>query len=206
MLNFLKNIYRKHKINQGIKRLHFATRKSPLKIVVGASNVYDDESWTPTEVDFLNLLKENDWKNFFKEDSIDAILSEHVWEHLTEEEGKLAAKNCFKFLKKGAYLRCAVLDGFHVKDEYIHAVKPGGHGAGSDDHKILYNYKTFSNIFEQAGFEVKLLEYFDENHKFHQNKWSVKHDLIHRSKDHDKRNANGELNYTSLIVDAVKPV
>ena len=50
---------------------------------------------------------------YFNEGSIDAILAEHVWEHLAEEEGLAAAKCCYRYLRPGGYLRVAVPDGFH---------------------------------------------------------------------------------------------
>ncbi len=38
------------------------------------------------------------------------MLAEHAWEHLTYEEGILAAINWYKYLKPGVYIRCAVPD------------------------------------------------------------------------------------------------
>ena len=81
----------------------------------------------------------------------------------------------------------------------------GGTGIGSDDHKILYNYKSLKELLESAGFKVALLEYCDENGKFHFNEWSSKDGHIVRSKRYDPRNKDGALNYTSLIIDAIKP-
>ncbi|MBC8112462.1 MAG: hypothetical protein H7Y04_15525 [Verrucomicrobia bacterium] len=178
-------------------------QKQPCKIVIGASGIADN-SWTSTEADYLNLLKDEDWQKFFKENTIDAMLAEHVWEHLTAEQGLLAAQNCFRYLRKGAYLRCAVPDGFHNDPEYINYVKPGGHGDGADDHKVLYNYQTFSAMFEKAGFSVELLEYFDKNGQFHFTDWLPEAGKIRRSRRFDSRNQQGKLGYTSLIVDARK--
>lgn len=202
----LGSIYRKVYKN-GAEERAFRKRlnaeKGPIRLVVGSSGVFD-EGWIPSEAHFLNLLDEKTWLNYFKEGQVDCILAEHVWEHLTPEEGKKAAQVCFKFLKKGGWIRVAVPDGFHKSPEYIEYVKPGGHGAGADDHKILYTYKTFSAAFEQAGFNVDLLEYFDENKEFHHNPWDPAKGLIRRSEKYDSRNANGELKYTSLIIDGIK--
>ena len=204
MINFLKTIARYFKKQYAIARLKNAVKKPVIKIVVGSSGFYE-QGWTPTDIEYLNMLNDGDWKNFFKENSIDAILGEHVWEHLSEEDGLLAFKNCFKYLKHGGYLRIAIPDGFHPKEEYINHVKPGGIGIGADDHKILYNYQSLTNSLYRAGFRINLLEYFDENGLFHAIPWKTDDGFIKRSKDHDPRNANGELNYTSLIVDAIKP-
>jgi len=203
-LKIFKPIVLPLKRRRDIFRLLRAVRKPDVKIVVGASDIFD-KGWVPTDMEFLNLLKEGDWKNYFKPDSIKAILAEHVWEHLTPEQGELAAKNCFTYLKPGGYLRIAIPDGNHPDPEYIEHVRIGGSGPGAHDHKILYTYKILSDMLKRVGFEVKLLEYFDEAGKFHQNAWKTEDGFIHRSKDNDKRNAGGELKYTSLIVDAVKP-
>jgi len=188
----------------GYFRLKKALRNNPDPlIVVGASGVFQDK-WIPTDVNTLNLLKPATWKLFFKENSISAILAEHVWEHLSPEDGLIAAKTCFRFLKKGGYVRIAVPDGYHNKAEYINYVKPGGTGMGADDHKVLYNYKSLSQTFQDAGFQIKLLEYFDENGKFHYTEWDKNDGMIHRSMRYDERNINNELNYTSLILDAIR--
>ena len=39
-------------------------------------------------------------------------------------------------------------------------------------HKVFYNYKTLIEVFEKAGFIVDLLEYCDENGRFHFNCWN----------------------------------
>lgn len=184
-------------------RLKVSAMHEPRRIIVGAEGSTQN-GWVSTEINVLNLLKDDDWKSCFTVNYIDNILAEHVWEHLTLEEGVIAASTCFKYLKFGGRLRAAVPDGFHPDKAYIEWVKPNGTGPASDDHKLLYTYRSFKGIFEQAGFQVKLLEYFDENGVFHFNEWSPDEGLIMRSKQFDKRNADGRLNYTSIILDAVK--
>ena len=95
-------------------------------------------------------------------------------------------------------------DGFNPNQEYLDWVKPGGTGDGAKDHKVLYNYKTFKEIFESVGFKVKMLEYYDETGEFHFEEWHPDEGPIKRSKRYDKRNKDGKLNYTSLILDAIK--
>jgi predicted SAM-dependent methyltransferase len=60
-------------------------------------------------------------------------------------------------------------------------------------------------LLHEAGFRVRLLEWWDESGRFHREPWSVERGHIQRSAEHDKRNADGELHYTSLIVDGEKP-
>jgi predicted SAM-dependent methyltransferase len=60
-------------------------------------------------------------------------------------------------------------------------------------------------MLEDVGFRVHLLEYWDEEGQFHFEDWNDDCGHIKRSRRYDKRNQMGKLNYTSLIVDAVKP-
>lgn len=196
------SVYRKIKELNHFKRA-LKANTGELKVVVGSSEVFEP-GWIPSEWHFLNLLKEEQWLNYFKENSLSNVLAEHVWEHLTPEDGKVGVRTCYRFLKKGGRLRIAVPDGFHPNPSYIEHVKPGGIGPGADDHKILYTYKSMSAILEQAGYKVELVEYFDENGTFHQNSWNKEDGFIHRSLKNDRRNTDGKPNYTSLIVDGIK--
>lgn len=200
----LRPIYRRIVIGMlSNYRLRRLARQRPLKIVVGAS-MTSQPGWISTQMEFLNLLRPNNWKRYFSKNPIDAILAEHVWEHLSREEGVLAANICFQYLKPSGYLRVAVPDGFHPDPDYIEYVEPGGVGPGASDHKILYNYRTFNELFESAGFRVDLLEYFDENGQFHYKQWDPIDGMIRRSKRFDKRNSDRKFNYTSIILDARK--
>lgn len=185
------------RVYNNVKKVRYMLRTQlDVRVVVGAGNRFDD-GWIPTEIEYLNLLNRTHWENCFNNYTIDAILAEHVWEHLSREEGLAAAKNCYDYLKNGGYMRIAVPDGFHPSLEYITKVK-----VGVDGHKELYNYKSFIQLFEDAGFEVSLLEYYDEAGEFHYNEWDPAGGKIHRSKRFDKRDANYV--YTSLIIDAFK--
>jgi predicted SAM-dependent methyltransferase len=174
------------------------------KFNIGAGVTKLSQDWYSTDIDTLNITKESDWKRLLFYLRLDKIMAEHVWEHLTEDQTKLANRNCYKFLKKDGVLRIAVPDGYHPDRKYIEYVMPGGSGAGADDHKILYNYKTLKEILEIVGFRVNLLEYWDELGQFHFTNWSNDGGKIERSRRYDPRNSDGKLNYTSLIVDAVK--
>src|SRR3984957_4728120 len=178
-------------------------RTAPVRIVIGASGIHD-AGWIPTEIGVLDILNSRQWSRGFAENSIDAILAEHVWEHLTPEQGLLAARHCFHFLKPGGYLRVAVPDGFHPDPAYIEWVRVGGNGPGADGHKVLYNCDSFRRLFESVGFDVELLEYFDSTGTFHHVDWDPPAGTIHRSRRFDERNCDGRLNYTSIILDARK--
>jgi len=202
----LRNNYHQAKFRRMQRReLKQALRDRPVKkIIVGAGGT-QFEGWIPTNKEILNLLVESDWAAYLKPDSLDAILAEHVWEHLSLEEGARACRNCFAFLKQGGLLRIAVPDGFHPDADYIAQVKPGGYGPGADDHKVLYNYRTLAAMLEKAGFKTRLLEWFDEQGNFHHEDWNAMDGFVMRSTRYDQRNKDKPTAYTSLIIDASKP-
>lgn len=181
--------------------------QTDIKIVIGAGEYNNNPGWIHTQEKELNLLDDTTWKERFKPVSITAILAEHVWEHLTLEEGLAAARLCYKYLLPSGYIRCAVPDGFFPDEVYQNNVKVGGPGPKEHpaaSHKIVYNYKTLSRLFETAGYRVQLLEYCDDEGTFYAKDWSAKDGLIFRSKKYDPRNQGDFVCFPSLILDAIK--
>jgi predicted SAM-dependent methyltransferase len=179
-----------------------------MKVIIGAGRTNYD-GWLSTQEDELNLLYLKSWSALFKPGSIDALLAEHVWEHLTYEEGVVAANHCYEFLKPGGYIRCAVPDKNFHNGPYQQMVQVGGPGPADHPaatHKIVYDAKTFVEVFEKAGFEVSLLEYCDEKGDFHYNYWNEVDGKIGRSFWFDTRNSIEGLGMVSIIVDAKKPL
>ncbi len=203
--NGINNLQKRVNLINIKRRFKKYIKNSPRKIVVGASGIFQD-GWIPSDIEYFNILKPEDWQEYFIRSPIDAILAEHVWEHLTREEGVIAANFCYKYLKYNGYLRIAVPDGFNPSLEYINWVKPAGEGPGAQDHKILYNYKSLTEVLEIAGFHIDLLEYYDENGIFHYKEWSPDEGIIYRSMRFDERNDGSIVNYTSIIIDAKKPL
>ncbi|WZY01432.1 SAM-dependent methyltransferase [Bacillus sp. FSL W7-1360] len=179
-----------------------------IKVVVGAGPYNNNPGWIHTNETELNLLARHTWEKRFSPQSISAILAEHVWEHLTLEEGMRAAKLCYDFLKPLGYIRCAVPDGFFPDEAYQHVVQIGGPGPidhPAATHKVVHTYRTLTNMFEAAGFIVDCLEYCDETGTFHYVDWDGEGGVIFRSKKYDPRNQGDKIAFPSLIVDAKKP-
>jgi predicted SAM-dependent methyltransferase len=179
----------------------------PLNIIIGASNT-SLPGWISTQETELNLLNKNEWELSFRNRKIDRILAEHVWEHMSKEDGIKAAKICFEFLKPGGYIRCAVPDANFKNEFYQNIAKIGGPGQKdhpASTHKILYDYKALKNVFENVGFEIEILEYCDENGIFHYKYWNPDDGKINRSLKYDVRNAK-DLQMVSIIIDAKKPL
>ena len=203
-LKSIASVVRAPSLRRGLERtVRERAPGTPLRIVVGAHRIFEP-GWIPTEREALDLLKPESWTRYFREGEIDAILAEHVWEHLDREQAVTAAKTCLRFLKPGGHLRVAVPDGLHPSPEYIQRVRPGGTGPAAWDHKILYDYRTFPAIFREAGFEPELLEWYDTGHELHRTEWDPEDGMIHRSWRFDKRTGL-PYRYTSLILDARKP-
>lgn len=178
-------------------------RGEPTRIVVGAGHT-EYEGWLSTNIDTLDLRSEEDWKKQVGETRLDRVLAEHVWEHLTPADGITALKHIADHLKPGGIVRIAVPDGNHPDPDYIEHVRPGGKGAGADDHKILYTAAILAAAMREAGLVPTVLEYWDEEGEFHAIDWDPADGMIRRSLRFDPRNAGGRPVYTSLIVDGVK--
>lgn len=178
-----------------------------IKVVIGAGEYMNNPGWIHPQEEELNLLNEDMWESRFVKNSITAILAEHVWEHLSYEEGLKAAKMCLSYLKPSGYIRCAVPDGYFLEKSYQKIIQVGGPGPkdhAAASHKIVHNYKTLTKMFEIAGYQVQLLEYCDEEGLFHQNHWDGEDGVIFRSKKYDPRNRGEKLIFPSLIIDALK--
>jgi predicted SAM-dependent methyltransferase len=177
------------------------------KVVIGAGDYRNNPGWLYTQEEELSLLRREDWAAKFAPASLDAILAEHVWEHLTLEEAVAAAKLCREYLRPGGHIRVAVPD-FNFPDEEYHRIcqvggpGPADHPAAS--HKVFHTYQSLTEVFAAGGFDVRLLEYCDEHGVFHENPWEDADGVIYRSRRWDHRNRDGVLRSVSLMLDAVK--
>ena len=180
-------------VNYRYKRLEVA------KVVIGSGDTHY-KGWLSTDVKSFNITKKAHWQRLFGERKFSFLLAEHVMEHLTESDFKKILGYSKQFSESGAVFRIAVPDGFFPGKGYIEQVKPGGSGAGSDDHKVLYNYIAMVNLIESCGLDYSLVEYYDENKVFYSD-YDDCNGYIKRSSVHDWRNKNGTINYSSLIVD-----
>lgn len=190
----------------GAAQLHRALAGPPPHRIMIGSGRKREPGWIPTQMEYLDLLRPEHWQAFFPPDSIDALLAEHVWEHLTESEGRSAAATCYRYLRPGGYLRLAVPDGLHPDPTYHEWVRVGGKSPmqRANDHRVLYTYRTIRELLESCGFRVVLYEYFDESGRFHAADWDRAGGTIWRSRRFDPRNRGGNLVFTSIVLDARK--
>jgi predicted SAM-dependent methyltransferase len=175
-----------------------------LYIIIGSGST-QYPGWIASEKDYFNICNHKNFCRIIGRKKIKSVLAEHVLEHIESEDLKQGMRNVYEFLESEGVFRIAVPDGFHQDIHYIENVRPGGIGCGSDDHKHLFNYQSLSQLLEECGFTVKLVEYWDEEGHFHTT-YSDEDGLgyIQRSFINDSRNSDGQPNYTSLIIDAIK--
>lgn len=178
----------------------YAAQNKKINLIIGGSGT-NYPGWFSTDYYTLDVTNFKHFKRLFSRKKINKILAEHILEHLTVEDINAMINNVKQFASKDLIIRIAVPDGFHADQEYIDNVKPNGKGVGAFDHKNLFNYQSLSSIFEEGGFKTHLVEYWDEKGDFHKGYENDENGYIHRSFINDSRNADGQPNYTSLIID-----
>tara|TARA_B100000809_G_C14963506_1_gene468295 strand:+ start:64 stop:765 length:702 start_codon:yes stop_codon:yes gene_type:complete len=186
------------------KILEEKKKNNELKIIIGASGT-NQKDWISTERETFDMLKPEKWLSVVEKHSIKYILAEHVFEHLTIEEGKKSIETCLTFLKEGGNLRIAVPDAFHPSKQYREYSKPGGSGSGASDHKEFYDYRKINKILSSFTdfIQIIFLEYYDENGKLHTKNIDKEKGLIERTTN-SKRILPGTNDiYSSLIVDII---
>ena len=198
LLRELVNRKSRHLLRQQVKGFRY--KDKPIKVIIGAAST-SYESWLSTDLPILDALNLAHWSYIFPRGSIDRILAEHVIEHWSKDEFRLFLRAVQLFVSEQGFIRIAIPDGFHPNPSYIDYVKPGGTGSGADDHKVLYNYITITRILSEEQYDYNLLEYFDETGKFHHIPCEISDGFVERSADHDPRNMERPLSYTSLIID-----
>ena len=162
-----------------------------MKVIIGAAGT-TYPGWVSTNKHELDLLNPDDWRKY---EPVDMALAEHVWEHLTPEQGVQAAVNCVQYVPR---LRVAVPDGLFPDAAYIEHARLG---ECEGDHNALYTWQSLASIFTIAGYTVRLLEWWDADGFFTYRPWSPDEGMVMRSLRYDARN-NGQLGYTSIILDA----
>jgi hypothetical protein len=117
-----------------IRALREAIRSGTVRLIIGAAST-ELPGWVPTNRSTLDLLKPHQWRAWLEPGGVAMILAEHVWEHLTIDQGRVAIRTCREFLAPGGRLRIAVPDGYFPDPDYISYVSPGRYPG----HLTLYN-------------------------------------------------------------------
>lgn len=132
---------------------------APIKIVIGASvpEVTGSEDvfgpWVPFTVNDLDILSRDDFRFYFQQpQSVDAILAEHVLEHLPAGDVLQALRLCREFLKvPEGYMRIAVPDWFSYSGDMTRKMAVADMQQG---HYTQLNIHSITYLLEKASFHV----------------------------------------------------
>ena len=182
-------------------RREIKSHKDPYKIIIGAGQTNYDH-WIITDYPVFNAINFWEWKFLFRKGNISNLLSEHVLEHLSQNEVAKVLENSYKYLCDGGIFRIAVPDQFHINPKYIEYVRPNGNGPGAHDHKSFWNYKSLIELAKDVGFKTNPIEYWNEQGKFCYQDFDNMNGIIKRSKS--KGYLNNIEDYSSLIIDLIK--
>lgn len=184
------------------------SRGEPLKIIVGAAETHQD-GWYSTNEDWLDVTKAEDWRAVFKGRRIVThVLAEHVFEHLTRDECRVALALVGGHMEKGGRIRIAVPDGNHPDGDYLRHVGVGGAGDDAADHKQLLTVETLSALMTEAGFRTDHVEGYDARGRLIRKNHSAEDGFVYRSRANATPESRKRWGFvdagTSLIVDGVK--
>ncbi len=205
MIRFINSLRRHRWRILGRLKIRGEVRKKvdsgqPVKVILGSS-ITGFDGWLSTDLPHFDITLAKDWDYLFKEGSIDNLLAEHVFEHLSPAQSETAFYLIRKYLKKNGVFRIAVPDGYHESPDYIEYTRPGGSGPGCDDHKILWNKDLLSKMSLECGLKIQLLQYYDSNHQFTDSYQDDQNGIILRSFEKLKSDQSTSFRMSSLIAD-----
>jgi predicted SAM-dependent methyltransferase len=152
-----------------------------MKLNIGSFTVMLHNGWINTDViDLTQYAIENQFKFLpmdstkplpFESGTVDFIISSHMLEHLSWEEGLSFLRECNRIMKPGAVMRIAVPDTEKLISLYqnkeLHKLDEMNCNAARfksqtpkfwsflfDGHKIAYDWESLQQIGQEAGFYV----------------------------------------------------
>ena len=184
-------------------------RGAPIKIIVGAAET-SRAGWYATNEQWLDVTKPEDWHRIFQcKKILTHVVAEHVFEHLTPDETRVALRQIFEHLVPGGRLRIAVPDGYHPDPSYRAHTCINGIGDDASDHKQVLNVDVLTDLLEEAGFESRLLEGYRSDGHLTSEPYSTEDGYIWRSRANRGAETKAPWAFvdsdTSLIVDGVMP-
>lgn len=186
-----------------------------MKLIVGAGGT-KQPGWIPLQASDLDIRDRRGWESLTSPATIDAVLSEHVLEHLFPAEAEQTARNIYEILKPGGYWRIAVPDAYNPNPSYHDFCSPNGVYqrlwqplfGDFPNHKVFYSVDSLSDLLTSVGFAVRPLEWFTEHGVFRRVSWNQSDGKVDRAFGTTYVKwlwfVHGFSN-TSLIVDAIKP-
>ncbi len=136
------------------------------------------------------------------------VLAEHVFEHLTRDECRVALAYIGRHMEKGGRIRVAVPDGNYPDGNYLRHVGVGGIGDDPEDHKQLLTVETLSALMTETGFQADHIEGYDVRRRLIRKDYSAEDGFVYRSRANATPESRIRWGFidadTSLIVDGIK--
>ena len=198
----VKYRWRRHRIAAPV------SRGEPLKIIVGAAETWQ-EGWYSTNENWLDITNAEDWQAVFQgKRLLTRVLAEHVFEHLTHEECRVALAHIHRHMREGGRIRVAVPDGNHPDADYLRHVGIGGIGDDASDHKQLLTVEALCALMAEAGFIPEHLEGYDAAGRLILEPYSPEDGFVYRSRVNETPESRTKWGFvdaaTSLIVDGTR--
>ena len=183
--------------------------RQEIKIIVGAAET-SQKGWYSTNEQWLDITKEKEWNRVFGgKEILSSVVAEHVFEHLSPGESRLALQQVYKHLRPNGRIRIAVPDGYHPNKDYLSHVGIDGSGADAADHKQLLTADILSTQLEAVGFISEMVEGYTRAGKLIEIIYSKSDGFILRSRLNEVIREKIEGwdfpdSHTSLIMDGIK--
>ena len=221
---FLKNLYRlipksiRLHLRKGLKYFVYKYRflnlklgiylEKDIKLILGAA-LTNQKGWFSTNEEWLDIANKKHWERLFHtKNSVNNIVAEHVFEHLTIDEMKNSINLIYMYLKKNGTLRIAVPDGNHPDPIYRCNTGIKGIGADASDHKQFIKFEFINNLLQEIGFETKIREGYLKDGTLIKSDIEIDLGFIKRSRSNNffdfKEGWDFYDSNTSLIIDCIK--
>ncbi len=204
---FVKFIYYKYRLIKLKSYLIFSNKF--VNLIIGAA-LTKQKGWFSTNEEWLDITRKEHWDRLFNSKvRVKRVLAEHVFEHLTIDEMRIALNLIYENMVDGGSLRIAVPDGNNPNKEYRDHCGIKGIGADALDHKQFITYEFLSGEVDKIGFKFFLIEGYLRNKKLVSKKPNKDLGLVMRTRSNRKiENLKEGWSFfdsnTSLIIDCYK--
>ena len=127
---------------------------------------FRNHNWATTESEWqLDISDPCAWLRVFGKTTsvLDALVAEHVMEHMTPMAVLSTAATAYYALQPGGNFRIAVPDGHYPNASN----ELGGYGTSFAPHRVSWTHLTLPDVFRRVGFHVEVREWCDTDGAWH---------------------------------------